>query len=40
MSKIFFLTFGGPSDNYHKAVQRLCKQATSFNIFDYVYGYT
>jgi hypothetical protein len=40
MSKIYFLTFGGPSQNYHAAVHRLCEQAKSLNIFDYVYGYT
>ncbi|MEI8339596.1 MAG: hypothetical protein WCF94_02940, partial [bacterium] len=38
--KIIFITFGGPTPNYHAAVKRLCAQAKSFNVFDQVIGYT
>lgn len=40
MVKIFFLTFGGPTQNYHEAVERLCKQAKKFEIFDEIIGLT
>jgi hypothetical protein len=40
MSKIYFITFGGPSQNYLDAVNRICNQATEFNIFDEIIGYT
>jgi len=38
--KIHFLTFGGPSDNYHHAVKRIHNQAIEFNIFSNIYAYT
>ena len=38
--KIYFLTFGGPSENYHKAVNRLCIQATKMETFDIIIGLT
>lgn len=38
--KIFFLTFGGPTKNYHDAVERLCNQAKQMNIFDEIIGMT
>ena len=38
--KIHFLTFGGPSDNYHDAVKRLHNQAIEFNMFSNIYAYT
>lgn len=38
--KKFFITFGGPYQNYHEAVERLCKQAKEFNVFDEIIGYT
>jgi hypothetical protein len=37
---INFLTFGGPSKNYHDAVNRICNQAREFNLFDKINGYT
>lgn len=39
MKKVF-ITFGGPSENYHEAVKRLCTQAKSLDIFDEIIGYT
>jgi len=38
--KLTFLTFGGPSDNYHKRVKELTSQANTFNLFDNIIGYT
>jgi len=38
--KIAFLTFGGGSENYYGAVQRICRQATEFNLFKKIYGFT
>lgn len=38
--QIHFMTFGGPTANYHDAVNRLCKQAREFNLFDSITGYT
>ena len=35
-----FLTFGGPSSNYHSAVNRICTQASEFNVFDNIVGAT
>jgi len=40
MQKIHFITFGGPSQNYYDAVNRLCNQAKEFNLFDTIIGYT
>ena len=39
MEKVF-ITFGGPTQNYHDAVNRLCNQAKSFGMFDKIIGYT
>jgi len=39
MRKIF-ITFGGPTENFHKAVDRICQQAKDFGLFDEVIGYT
>lgn len=36
--KIYFLSFGGPSNDYHDAVERICKQAESFELFDKIIG--
>ena len=36
----WFITFGGPTANYHNAVKRICKQADNINIFDHIIGYT
>jgi hypothetical protein len=38
--KIHFLTFGGPSDNYHDAVKRIHNQAIEFNMFTNIYSFT
>tara|TARA_B110000967_G_scaffold203765_1_gene245006 strand:- start:6919 stop:11559 length:4641 start_codon:yes stop_codon:yes gene_type:complete len=35
--KLTFLTFGGPS-NYHKTVDRICDEATQFNLFTEIIG--
>ena len=35
-----FLTFGGPSSNYHSAVNRISRQASEFNVFDIIVGVT
>ncbi len=40
LNQIYFLTFGGPTDDYHHAVNRLCKQASQFNLFDKIIGMT
>ena len=37
--QLHFITFGGPSNNYHDALDRICKQAKSFNIFSTITGY-
>ncbi len=36
----WFITFGGPSESYHNAVTRICREAHAINIFDHVIGYT
>lgn len=38
--KIYFLTFGGPTSEYHHAVERICKQAETFGLFYKVVGLT
>lgn len=38
--KKYFLTFGGPDEYYHQAVNRLCIQATKMDFFDVVLGLT
>jgi hypothetical protein len=35
-----FLTFGGPSSNYHSAVHRICTQASELNVFHNIVGIT
>lgn len=40
MLKTYFLTFGGPSENYHCAVKRILNQASYFNLFDEMIGLT
>jgi hypothetical protein len=35
-----FITFGGPTSNYHNAVQRICNEARSLDVFDQVRGFT
>lgn len=38
--QIILITFGAGNINYHNAVNRICKQATEFNIFNKIYGFT
>ena len=38
--KKWFITFGGPTDNYHAAVARICREAHAINVFDHIIGYT
>jgi hypothetical protein len=36
----WFITFGGPTENYHNAVARICSEARAINVFDHIIGYT
>jgi hypothetical protein len=36
----WFMTYGGPSENYHSAVKRICNEASGFDVFDEIIGYT
>jgi hypothetical protein len=36
----WFITFGGPTANYHNAVKRICNQASILGVFDHIIGYT
>ena len=36
----WFITFGGPSYNYHKAVNRICSEAREIDAFNHIIGYT
>jgi hypothetical protein len=36
----YFLTFGGPTHDYHKAAERICKEARTFQVFDEIIGRT
>ena len=36
----WFITFGGPTANYHNAVKRICNQASTLDVFDHIIGYT
>jgi len=40
MPNKYFLTFGGPTAHYHRAVNRICKQAYNSQMFDIVIGLT
>jgi hypothetical protein len=40
MIKIYFLSFGGLSIDYHNALERICNQAKSMDIFDKIIGLT
>lgn len=33
-----FLSFGGPNERYHNNVERICKEAAAFNIFNNIVG--
>jgi hypothetical protein len=36
----YFLTFGGPTQPYHRAVERICREAASFSLFDVIIART
>lgn len=36
--KLFFLTFGADTKNFHDAVDRICNQAEKFDLFDEIIG--
>ena len=36
MPGIFFLSFGGPTQSFHNAVKRICKEAEQFGVFDVI----
>jgi hypothetical protein len=38
--KITFITFGGPTENFHKRVKEITLQAESFNLFNNIIGFT
>jgi hypothetical protein len=36
----WFITFGGPTNEYHNAVKRISSEACDTNVFDHIIGYT
>ena len=40
MGGVYFVTFGGPSPEYHNAVKRICGEAKQFQLFTRIFGYT
>lgn len=40
MSNVYFASFGGPSVNYHNALQRICGEANKLKLFTKILGYT
>lgn len=40
MRKKVFLTFGGPTQNYHNALHRICNEANNMNFFSHICGHT
>jgi len=40
MPRIFFLSFGGPTQSFHNAVHRICKEAEQFKVFDVITAIT
>ena len=36
MRKKVFLTFGGPTQNYHNALHRICNEANNMNFFTHI----
>ena len=38
--KIYFCTFGGPTQNLHDAVKRITSQAQEFELFERIFSYT
>lgn len=37
---LYFITFGGGTQHYKNAVKRICKQASRFNMFTEIFGFT
>lgn len=35
-----FISFGGPSENYHNSLARISEEANNIKIFDYIHGFT
>ena len=35
-----FITFGGPTSNYHNSVRRICNEAEHLQFFNNIYGFT
>ena len=35
-----FITFGGPTSNYHNSLRRICNEAENIRFFDNIYGFT
>jgi beta-galactosidase beta subunit len=40
MTEVKFISFGGPSSNYHRAVNRIIHEANNTKLFTSVKGYT
>ena len=40
MLKVYFVTFGGGTQDFHMAVNRIVNQAKEFNIFEKIFGLT
>ena len=38
--KKYFITFGGPTDNYHQTVNRICNETKAIGVFDQINGFT
>ena len=36
----WFITFGGPTNEYHNAVKRIYSEVGAINVFDHIIGYT
>ena len=39
-SSTYFVSFGGPSANYHSALNRVCNEAIKFGLFTKIMGFT
>lgn len=37
--RVHFITFGGPTENYHRRVNTICEEASNSNFFDVIKGY-
>jgi hypothetical protein len=34
--QLYFMSFGGPTEKYHNAVTRICKEAEAFDVFNHI----